>query len=125
MRRAAKVDSTQAAIVARLREIGAAVEHLHTVGGGVPDLLVAARDRKGGYRTFLLECKTPGEKINKQQAEFIARWPGEIHVCYTPEDAVNAVISERPEARTGLILATANPGGQIVHDSGSRTADHD
>ena len=43
-------------------------------------------------RYMLMECKTPGEKINKAQAEFIATCPGEIHVVRTPEEAVNAAI---------------------------------
>lgn len=87
MRRAAKVDSTQAAIVERLRSIGVWVQHLHQVGQGCPDLLVWNRGRY-----VLVECKSPGEKINKMQAEFIARCPGEIHVVQTPDEAVKAVL---------------------------------
>ena len=87
MRRAAKVDSTQAAIVEALRKVGAWVLHLHQLGGGTPDLLVWNRGRY-----LLLECKSPGEGINALQAGFIAQCPGEIHVCRTPEEALRAVL---------------------------------
>lgn len=89
MRRAAKVDSTQVAIVDALRRIGCYVLHLHQLGGGVPDLLVWGRNR-----FMLMEVKTPGEKINKAQAEFIATCPGEVHVVQSAEQAVNAVIGD-------------------------------
>ena len=89
MRRAAKADKNQPEIVDALRKVGAAVVHLHQVGGGCPDLLVHGRNR-----TFLLEVKQPGEKINKAQAEFIATWPGEVHVVRTIDEAVKAVTGD-------------------------------
>ncbi len=89
MRRAAKVDVTQVAIVGALRRIGCHVLHLHQVGQGCPDLLV-----HGAGRTFLMEVKSPGEKVNAAQADFIAKWPGEVAVVRTPEEAVRAVLGE-------------------------------
>lgn len=56
MRRAAKVDANQSAIVAALRGLGALVEPMHAVGGGFPDLLVMHRGR-----TFLVEVKDGGK----------------------------------------------------------------
>lgn len=52
MRRAAKIDANQPAIVAALRKAGAMVYSLSAVGQGIPDLLV-------GYagRTALIEVK--------------------------------------------------------------------
>lgn len=74
MRRAARVDATQAAIVAALRAAGAYVWCI-----GLPcDLLV-------GYRgqTLIVECKSlTGKKAPKAarhtdlQREFMAAWPG-------------------------------------------------
>ena len=87
MRRAAKTDATQAEIVKALRSVGGKVILLHQVGGGCPDLLVW-----GNGRTFLIECKVPGENINRLQAEFIAAWPGEIHVVNSAEQAVAALV---------------------------------
>ena len=88
MRRASKVDATQAAIVERLRSIGVWVCHLHTVGKGVPDLLCWHR------RYFLLECKVPGEGLNQQQAEFMSQCPGELHIARTPDEAVLAAVGK-------------------------------
>ena len=87
MRRAAKTDAGQAAIVERLRSIGVWVKPLHQVGQGFPDLLVWARGR-----FFLLEVKEPGEKPNKQQVEFMAACPGEIHIARSEEEAVLAAV---------------------------------
>jgi hypothetical protein len=89
VRRDAKADANQPAVVAALRSVGAKVEHTHQVGGGFPDLVVWARGR-----TFLAEVKMPGESLNKQQAEFFAAWPGEIHILRTPEEAIKAAIGE-------------------------------
>lgn len=87
MRRAAKVDVTQVAIVGALRRIGCHVLHLHRVGQGCPDLLVY-----GAGRTFLMEVKSPGEKVNAAQAEFIEKWPGEVAVVRSAEEAIRAVV---------------------------------
>ena len=56
MRRAARADSNQAEIVDALRKVGASVQPIHTVGGGVPDLLVGFRGQN-----YLFEVKD-GEK---------------------------------------------------------------
>jgi hypothetical protein len=89
VRRAAKVDASQSLIVDRLRSIGVWVRPTHTVGQGFPDLLCWHK------RFFMIEVKQPGEKPNKQQAEFMAACPGEIHVARTPEEAVTAALGEK------------------------------
>ena len=58
MRRAAKVDNTQAEIVAWLRLSGASVQSLAAIGKGCPDLLIGY---KGAW--YVAECKT-GEKAD-------------------------------------------------------------
>jgi hypothetical protein len=80
------VDQNQPAIVQAMRSVGAKVEHSHQIGGGFPDLIVWAKGR-----TFLVEVKMPGEKLNKQQVEFVAAWPGELHVVHNEAEAVKAV----------------------------------
>lgn len=85
MRRAAKVDATQAAIVDALRRCGVAVECI-----GMPlDLLCCHRGR-----TLLLECKNADGKdqITKGQAEFLSKWPGEVYIVRTPDEAIRAVL---------------------------------
>jgi hypothetical protein len=52
MRRAARIDANQPAIVDALRRIGCRVQPLHMVGKGCPDIMVS----KGG-RVVLMEIK--------------------------------------------------------------------
>ena len=87
MRRAAKVDANQVAIVAALRKIGANVLHLHQLGKGVPDLLVFYRGR-----TMMLEVKMPSEEPNALQVKFLNGWRGEVHVVRSPLEAVDAIL---------------------------------
>jgi hypothetical protein len=87
--RAARVDEVQPAIVERLRSIGVWIQHLHKIGDGCPDLLCWHRGRY-----FLLEIKEPGKRPNKDQAEFMATCPGEIHVASTPDEAVLAAVGK-------------------------------
>lgn len=93
MRRAAKVDANQQAIVDRLRECSVSVEII----GKPVDLLVCCRGE-----TSLMECKSErptseggSNGLTKDQVEFIARWPGKIHVVRTPDEAVRAVLGEQ------------------------------
>lgn len=87
MRRAAKVDANQQAIVERLRECSVKVWIL----GRPLDLLVCCRGI-----TSLVEIKNPDGKdeFTKEQVEFIAEWPGTIHVVRSPDEAVRAVLGE-------------------------------
>ena len=67
MRRAARVDATQATIVSALRAAGCKVWII-----GLPvDLLVG----KGGH-TVLVECKTKRGKYTPLQEAFMADWTG-------------------------------------------------
>lgn len=42
----------------------------------------------------LMEVKNPNGKdqLTKQQIDFIARWPGKVHIVRTPDEAVRAVV---------------------------------
>jgi hypothetical protein len=68
MRRAARVDATQEAIVSALRAAGAYVWVI-----GLPvDLLVGYKNH-----TFLVECKSgPRKCLTKLQADFFENWSG-------------------------------------------------
>lgn len=87
MRRAAKVDGTQGAIVEALRRIGV---HVEIVGKPV-DLLCS---HKGLW--FVVEVKNAQGKnqLTKDQVEFIARSQGPVHIVRTPDEAVRAVLGE-------------------------------
>lgn len=88
MHRAAKVDANQTDITAALRQMGASVQHLHTVGAGCPDLLV-------GFRgvNLLVEVKD-GEKVPSKrkltpdEQEWHEQWRGQVSIVESVEDAV-------------------------------------
>ena len=91
MRRAAKIDANQPAIVAALRRAGASVQPLHSVGGGCPDLMV-------GYRglTYAIEVKDGAKppsarKLTPDQIEWHAAWRGHVDVVTGVDEAFRAV----------------------------------
>lgn len=93
MRRAANIDKNQPAIVEALRRVGVTVE----VIGKPLDLLVCCRGE-----TSLVEVKNPERtsddpesRLTTAQIEFIARWPGKIHIVRTEEEAVRAVLGDK------------------------------
>lgn len=88
MRRAAKTDRNQSEIVAALRKVGASVQPLHAVGGGVPDLLVGIRGRN-----YLCEIKDGSKppsarRLTTDQAEWHQNWRGSVHVLTDVDQAV-------------------------------------
>ena len=92
MRRAARVDANQAAVVSALRAAGARVLSLAKVGDGVPDLLVGYRGR-----LMLLEVKDGAKRPSKQrktalQAQFFEEWAGmPVSLVDGPEAALRAL----------------------------------
>jgi hypothetical protein len=92
MRRAAKVDDNQKAIVRALRAVGASVEpRLSRVGGGCPDLLVGFQGD-----SYVMEVKDPskppsGRKLTPDELVWQAQWAGQYDVVLTAEDALRAI----------------------------------
>jgi hypothetical protein len=86
MRRAAKVDANQGAIVAALRKAGATVQHLHTVGDDCPDLLIGYRSRN-----YIIEVKIPGEKMRDGQIEWMQNWRGSARIARSIDEALRAI----------------------------------
>ena len=91
MRRAAKIDRNQPAIVSALRDVGASVQSLASLGDGVPDILVEFRKV-----LFLMEIKDPAKPPSKRQltpdqVEWHRRWGGPVHIVETIEDAFNVI----------------------------------
>jgi hypothetical protein len=86
MRRAAKVDDNQAAIVDLLRAVGATVESLARVGNGVPDLLV-------GFRgvNWLLEVKAPKGALTDDQAGWHPLWRGQVAIVRSADEALKVI----------------------------------
>ena len=86
---AKRVDDSQKPIVDALRAAGIAVYVI-----GLPlDLLCAVRLPEG-WKTLLLEVKDADGRFTKTQAEFMAEWPGEIHVVRSPEEALRACFGD-------------------------------
>jgi Holliday junction resolvase len=67
-----KVDKNQKDVVKALRDSGADVFLLHTVGGGIPDLMVCYEEQ-----TILIEVKDgEDKKLTPQQITLFANWRG-------------------------------------------------
>lgn len=91
MRRAARVDGNQVIITQALRDLGASVQPLHTVGKGCPDLLV-------GYRgvNWILELKDDSQPPNKRrlttdEQTWHDSWKGTVYVVETVEEALSVI----------------------------------
>ena len=98
MRRAARVDASQSAIVAALRQMGATVAITSMVGKGFPDAIVGAYGQ-----TVLAEIKDGSKppsrrKLTEAQEPFHATWRGSPVVIL---ESVNAAIILMNNLRKG------------------------
>ena len=119
MRRAARVDGNQAAIVAAFRERGATVRPTHTVGKGFPDLAV-------GYCgwTVLVEVKDPAQdrckrKLTPDEQAFHDEWQGAAEVVETEDDVARLLMRLRSAAN---LLERARDMGRWVMTEGEVSA---
>jgi Holliday junction resolvase len=88
MRKAAKIDDNQKAIVNVLRQAGASVQSLAATGKGCPDLLV-------GYHgiNYLMEIKDGDKVLSKQkltidQEHWHSLWRGSVHIVKSVDEAL-------------------------------------
>lgn len=95
-------DATQDPIVAALVAVGATVQDLSRIGGGVPDLLV-------GYHgaNYLIEVKSPtGVKhqtgLRATQVDWHSKWTGQVSVANSPEQALEIIGANAEPIRAGL-----------------------
>lgn len=91
MRTAARTDDNQADIVKALRDVGATVQPLHTIGRGCPDALVGFRGNN-----YLLEIKDGRKRASKRQltpdeATWHDEWRGQVTVVESEDDALTAI----------------------------------
>lgn len=92
MRRRARTDANQQAVIDALRQAKATVHSLAEIGNGCPDLLV-------GYngRTYLMEVKdgtkAPSEiRLTVNQVEWHKNWTGgSLSIVYGPEGALSVI----------------------------------
>ena len=90
----ARIDSNQPEIVEKLRDMGAEVLHLHTLGRGVPDILVCFRER-----LYLCEIKDGAKKpsarkLTDDEQKWHAKWPGPVYIVESFEDAQKILEAE-------------------------------
>lgn len=90
MRRAA-VDANQSEIVNALRDAGATVTPLHTVGKGCPDLAVGFRGQN-----YLIEVKDGRKKpsdraLTEAQVEWHGGWKGQVAIAENVSDALRVI----------------------------------
>ena len=85
---AKKVDKNQVVVVKTIRDYGAQVFHLHTQGGGIPDLLVCYNDH-----TILMEVKDgEDKKLTPQQITLFANWMGgPLHRVNSVQEAIEVL----------------------------------
>ena len=85
---AKKVDINQKSVVKALRDYGAQVFHLHTQGGGIPDLMVCFNDQ-----TILIEVKDgEDKKLTPQQITLFAGWKGgPLHRVNSVQEAIEVL----------------------------------
>ena len=87
MRKYGKIDENQRLIVAALRDVGASVVSLASVGNGCPDVLCAYHGVN-----YLLEIKRDEKAtLTDDQKIFHSRWNTPISVVITVEDALRAI----------------------------------
>jgi Holliday junction resolvase len=83
-----KVDKNQKDVVKALRDYGADVFLLHTVGGGIPDLLVCYEEQ-----TILMEVKDgEDKKLTPQQVTLFESWKGgPLHRVNSVQNAIEVL----------------------------------
>lgn len=91
MRKRARVDANQRAIVKALRQAGCSVRSVAAVGNGFPDLCAG---RAG--RNYLLEVKdgskAPSERaLTEDEKDFHQSWSGQKTVVESIDEALRAV----------------------------------
>jgi len=81
--RAARVDANQSEIVECFKEFGFSVQTLHTVGHGVPDLLIGKHGKN-----WLIEVKDGAKrKLTCDQEKWHSEWRGQVTVIYNVDQA--------------------------------------
>lgn len=84
----ARVDSNQPEVVKLFRDLGASVQHLHTVGKGCPDLLIGYCGING-----VVEVKDPRQppskrRLTEDEEKWHTSWQGNVVVVQTLNDVV-------------------------------------
>ena len=84
MRRKARVDNNQKELVNFAKQHGCTIAHLHTLGRGIPDLLI-------GYqgRNYLVEIKSSENgTLTNDEKTFFDSWRGDAAVITNKKDLI-------------------------------------
>lgn len=90
-RRIARVDGNQAEIVKNLRNTDYHITHIHTIGSGVPDLIVTGIGKQSKrLLALLVEVKQLKGKLTEDEIEWHSKFPpdGPLIVAYSADDIV-------------------------------------
>jgi Holliday junction resolvase len=91
MRRIAAVDANQSALVKALRDAGATVQPLHSVGGGVPDILCGLAGMNLLFEVKDGAKKPSDRKLTTAQIEWHEKWRGQVCVVSSVAEALDAL----------------------------------
>ncbi len=91
MRTRGRIDGNQNEIVSILRNIGATVLILSSMGKGCPDILVGFK-----YHNYLMELKDPEQPESKRfltpdEVKFAHEWKGQVNTVTTINDAFRVI----------------------------------
>lgn len=88
MRRAAKIDANQPEIVDVARRMGCSVQPLHTMGQGVPDLLVGISGINDLWEIKDGSLVPSARRLTADQVIWHDAWRGQVQVIDSVEKAV-------------------------------------
>ena len=91
MRRAAKVDANQPQIVAALRDVGASVQPLHSVGKGCPDLAVGFRGQNHFLEVKDGSLSPSRRQLTPDQQVWHRDWRGNVVTVNSVDEALQAI----------------------------------
>ena len=86
MRKYGKVDRNHNEIVTGLRQLGATVLSIASIGNGAPDILVGWRGRN-----YLFEIKDDRGQLTDDEETFFDRWNGQVKLVRNLLDAVQEI----------------------------------
>lgn len=106
MRRAAKVDANQPEIVEAARRMGCSVQPLHSVGQGVPDLLVGISGINDLWEVKDGSKRPSERRLTADQIIWHDNWRGTVQVIDSVEKAI---------ARINYLRRTLPPAERHQH----------
>ena len=96
MRRVARVDANQQAIVLAFRQMGCSVQSLAPIGAGCPDLVCGLHSHAGHTVNLLIEVKDGAKppsrrRLTEEEARWHANWRGQVCIVESLEDVAQIV----------------------------------